>query len=664
LRGVIVITILAKPLTEFRLDQIKIDDQFWNKRLENNQKVTLEHQYQQLIESKRLTNFEIAAGQKTGKFYGMFFNDSDVYKWLEAASYTLASSTDSQLSARVTSVIELIAAAQQKDGYLNTYFILQEPTKKWTNLGMMHELYCAGHLFQAAAANYNNTGDRKLLEVACKFADLIDQKFRLADHPGVPGHEEIELGLIELFRVTQTKRYLKLAEHFINNRGQGYFKKEIAQLNQLAGANFELEIENFADFSMTEYYKKFFLNDQGEYDGSYAQDHLPVREQLAAKGHAVRAMYLYSALTDFLLEKPDNYLFQSLTKLWSNLTQTKTYLTGGIGSSAEIEGFSSDYDLPNKTAYAESCASVGSIMWNYRLLKLTAQAKYANLLEKTLYNSFLAGVSLTGDSFFYVNPLSSDGDHHRKGWFHVSCCPPNIARLLASLAKYIYLKNDEELFVNLFISSQLTSVFKGEKLTLTQSGNYPWSDQLKIELKLSAPVDFTLKIRLPDWSKKTAIFLNNKELKRELKNGYLVIKRLWQDKDQLKISLTMPIEKIAANPAVKAVQDKIALSRGPLIYCLEQIDNQTDLDQIIIPLSEQPEVCQSDQLNGVNFISGQALKINPSNWEDKLYQPADQLSYQVISYQAVPYYAWDHRQPGKMRIWLRKTNKLKEKVGD
>lgn len=645
--------ILDNTLKEFEIKELKINDDFWNERLEKNHRVTLEHQYQQLVETKRLDNFKKAAAKEDGDFYGMFFNDSDVYKWLEAASYSLENHGDPDLAERIDKTAALIASAQAEDGYLNTYFMLEEPDKKWSNLGMMHELYCAGHLFQAAAAHYRATDKKTLLDVACKFADLIDDKFRQKNHPGAPGHEEIELGLIELYRVTSQKRYLKLAEHFINNRGHKYFKKEIENLENVAGTDFSLEIENFDSFEMPPFYKKFFLNEKGKYDGSYAQDQAPVREQSKVAGHAVRAMYLYSGMTDLVLEKKDEKVIEALSRLWHNMTEKRMYITGGIGSTHEHEGFTEDYDLPNKTAYAESCAAVGSIMWNQRLLKLTGESRYANLIERTLYNGLLAGVAVSGDKFFYVNPLASDGDHHRKGWFHVSCCPPNIARLLASLEKYIYLKNEKELFVNLFIGSKLNTKMKGQNLSLKQEHKFPWEAEINFELELEKDLEFVLKIRYPEWAEQAVLKINSKEEVIIEENGYIKIARSWNDGDRLQLEFKMPIEKIKSHPKVAANRGKAALKRGPLVYCLEEVDNNYDLDQIMIPEHSELEVKRSNILNGIRIIKGQGFIEDLSEWENKLYRNVEDIALKEIEYQAVPYYAWDHREEGKMRVWMR-----------
>lgn len=644
---------MAKVLSEIPLKNVRIDDKFWNHRLEKNRTVTLEHQYQQLIKTGRLDNFKKAAGLKDGDFFGMFFNDSDVYKWLEAASYTLANKDDPKLLKRVSETIEIISSAQQEDGYLNTYFILEEPDKKWTNLGMMHELYCAGHLFQAATAHYLAIGENSLLNVACKFADLIDQKFRQANHKGVPGHEEIELALVDLYRVTGKEKYLKLSEYFINNRGKSYFKKEVNNLKKLAGAEFEQDIENFDTFEMGKFYREFFLDDNGNYDGSYAQDHFPVREQKEVAGHAVRAMYLYSGMTEVALETDDESLINALENLWNNMTKKKMYITGGIGSTHDFEGFTENYDLPNKTAYAESCAAVGSIMWNHRLLKMSGNAKFANLMERTLYNGLLSGVGLSGDKFFYVNPLASDGDHHRKGWFHVSCCPPNIARLLASLQKYIYLKSENEIYVNLFISSELKFKIAGQQILLKQSTEYPWNNSINFNINTGKSMKFTLNIRYPDWTKKVKVLINKKEEKIRVENGYLMINRKWENNDQIELIFEMPVRRIKSHPKVVENRDRFALKKGPLVYCLEEVDNEVSLDEIIIPRESKIKSEYEEIINGIKVLKGDALGEDLSEWKNELYKNEKNIKYKKTKFKAVPYYIWDHREPGKMRVWLR-----------
>ncbi|MBI4552101.1 MAG: glycoside hydrolase family 127 protein, partial [Candidatus Latescibacteria bacterium] len=411
------------------LRDVTIDDEFWTPRITVNREQTLDYQLAQCEETGRIRNFLKAAGTMDGEFEGIFFNDSDVYKWVEAASYSLTTHPDPALDRKLDDVIAAIAAAQQEGGYLNTYFILKEPDKKWTNLGVMHELYCAGHLFQAAVAHYQGTGKRSLLDVACRLADHIDRVFGPGKRNGMPGHEEIELALVDLYRVTGETRYLNLAQFFIDQRGRrpSVFDLEIADPN--TGGNVDIN-------------RALYLVN-GQYDGRYSQDDQPVREQDKVAGHAVRAMYLYCGMADIVGETGEPALRDALERLWANLTLTRMYVTGGIGPSSHNEGFTEDYHLPNTTAYAETCAAVGSILWNHRMLMLNGDVRFADVMEQALYNGFLSGLALDGKHYFYQNPLRSNGDRMRQGWFGCACCPPNIARLLASLGTYIYSQSND-----------------------------------------------------------------------------------------------------------------------------------------------------------------------------------------------------------------------------
>ncbi len=644
-------------LQELSLYNLRVNDGFWQHRIETNKKVTLKHQYKQLEKTGRLKNFNIAAGKSDGEFNGMFFNDSDVYKWIEAASHTLIQQPDQRLAERVKEIVAVVAEAQENDGYLNTYFTLVEPDKKWTNLGMMHELYCAGHLFEAAVAHYRATNDRKLLDVAIRFADLIDNTFRINNVKGIPGHEEIELGLVELYRVTSNKRYLKLAKFFIDKRGQNDspFSEELKSLEERAGFNFKEQVENFDTLEVDRFYRSFFLDDNGKYDGSYAQDHLPVRDQKTVDGHAVRAMYLYSGMADIAEETNDQELIKTLDCLWNNMTEKRLYITGGIGSSHDIEGFGSDYELPNETAYAETCAAVGNILWNHRMLKLTGEAKYADLIEKVLFNGFLSGVSLEGNSFFYVNPLKSSGDHHRKGWFNVSCCPPNIARLLASIQKYIYLKQGDTLYINQYIGSEVEFKLSNDsKVILKQTNDYPWKGNVKVSLFPEKESDFTINLRLPGWANQYNIKVNGKDVDVGINSkGYLEMKRKWSINDTIELNMPMRVEKIYANPAVAENVSRFAFQRGPVVYCLESVDNDCPLEQIIIkPSSRIESHFEKDLLNGVEVIEGEAVIPDKKNWGNQLYIK-NNISYIPIRFRAVPYHTWDHREPGKMLVWIR-----------
>ena len=445
---------------------VEIDDDFWRPRIERNRKETIEYQYEQLETSGCLENFRRAAESKTGGFEGMWFADSDAYKWLEAASYVLATDDDADLVRRVDEVIDLVAAAQEDDGYLNTYFTLEAPDKRWTNLNMMHELYCAGHLIEAAVAHHRATGKRTLLDVALDAADHINDVFS-DEVDGAPGHQEIELALVKLARVTGDDRYVDLTRYFVERRGrEDCFEEEFENPEGRAGYDPDAE-EDIIDSARDVFYE----ND--EYDGQYAQAHVPLEDQDAVEGHAVRAMYFLTGVADIAAETGDDELLGHLERLWENMTTKRTYVTGGIGSGHHGERFTEDYDLPNDTAYAETCAAIGSIFWNQRLFELTGEAKYAHLIERTLYNGFLAGVSLDGTEFFYDNRLASDGDHTRQGWFDCACCPPNVARLFASLGRSLYATGDDRLSITQYVGSTATLEVDGNEVGVTQTTDFP-----------------------------------------------------------------------------------------------------------------------------------------------------------------------------------------------
>lgn len=633
-----------KRLEPFETPKVKIDDKFWTPRLHTNREVTLGHIYEQLEKAGYVDNFRKAAGTKEGEFQGLLFNDEGVYKWVEAASYVLGKHDDPKLESQVSEIISIIADAQEEDGYLNTYFILREPDKKWTNLGMMSELYCAGHLIQAATAHYRATGKESLLKVARKLADHIDNVFGPDKKVGYPGHPEIELALVDLYRVTKEERYLKLAQFFVNQRGQenSPFKKELENPESIAGRE------------TLKFFQSLYI-ESGEYTGRYAQDHRPVREQSEAVGHAVRAMYLYCGMADITLETGEQELIQALERIWQNMTRKRMYITGGIGSSSKGESFTSDYDLPNRDAYAETCAAIGSVMWNHRMLQLTGEARFADMMERVLYNGLLSGVSIDGTKFFYVNPLASDGDHHRQGWFECACCPPNIARLLASLENYIYLKNDNSIFVNLYISSTGETTLNGNTITVKQETEYPWNGTVKIDISVETPSKFTMNLRIPDWCRNATLEVNGSvmDVEKNVQNGYVKIDRTWNDGDHIELVLPMPVEQIKAHPTVRSDVGQIALQRGPLIYCLEEVDNPRPLHQISLPPDFSVDTAfEPELLGGVVTIKGEGQAPNFEDWDEKLYQRANETSTRQIEFKAIPYYAWDNREHGEMRVWI------------
>ncbi|WP_436926170.1 glycoside hydrolase family 127 protein [Halosimplex amylolyticum] len=638
------------PITD-----VELDDEFWSPRVETNRDVTVAHQYDQLETNGCLENFRRVADGETGGFEGPMFIDSDAYKWLEAASYVLANHDDADLRERVDEVIELVADAQQADGYLDTYFQLVEPDQKWTNLSVMHELYCAGHLVEAAVAHYRATGEESLLDVATAFADRIDQQFGPDGQTGVPGHEEIELALVKLYRVTDEERYLDLARYFVDARGQrpSPLADELANIDDIAGANFVHHGHTAAEGA-----RNHFLRD-GEYDGSYAQDHQPIRDQETVEGHAVRAMYCYTGVTSLLQEIEDDELWAAMRRLWTNMTTKRMYVTGGIGSEHEHEGFTEDYDLPNDTAYAETCAAIGSIFWNQRLFELTAETAYADLIERTLYNGFLAGVSAGGDRFFYVNPLETDGDHHRKEWFYVACCPPNAARLLASLERYVYGRgtDGDALYVTQFVGSSVETELGDETVSFTQSTEYPWDGETTIEFTHDEPVDFDLRIRVPDWASDVALSVNGASVSASTADGYVSVEQAWNPGDEVTLSFSLPVDALTADPRTRADAGRVALRRGPLVYCIEDADQSVPVESLTVSDgadSFEPDH-DPDLLGGVTTLRGSGTAIDLDGWEESLYRPAESVDREDVDVVAVPYYAWDNREDGSMTTWLPKS---------
>lgn len=646
----------SEKCRSFNQNIITINDGFWKEWRDKNNHL-LDHQYDQLIESGALENFERVIHDRSG-FEGMKFIDSDVYKWLEAASFALESEDDGKLQSRIDDIISLVSDTQAEDGYLNTYIMQKEPEKRWTNLARLHELYCAGHLIEAAVAHYRATGETTLLDVARSFADHIDETFGPDRKDGTPGHEEIELALVKLYRVTEEERYLDLARFFIDKRGRGTLEKEFDNPDGRAG-----------DTELWEHARHLFLDDEGNYDGRYAQDHRPVEDQDAVEGHAVRSMYLLSAVTDVVAETGDEALREAVDRLWENMTTKRMYITGGIGPEPDHEGFTEDYDLRNEAAYAETCAAVGSIFWNHRLFKLTGDSKYTDLIERVLYNGFLAGISLSGTEFFYANPLEIGPDGHplsdenserftnqRQSWFECACCPPNMARLFASLEDYIYARSSSsDIYINQFINSELDTSIKNNNVRLTQESNYPWEGPISVQVSIRDPTKFTLNIRLPEWCTDVTASINGDQELVTVDANYLTVNRQWNDGDEIIINLQQQPKKIATHPNVTSNIGKVALKRGPIVYCLEEVDNDWPLHYYSIPPEGDIDVeLDSQILNNVAVLQGEARIPNLDSWDKELYREHD-YSTNSVEFEAIPYYAWANRVPGEMRVWLRTT---------
>ncbi|HEY7350080.1 MAG TPA: beta-L-arabinofuranosidase domain-containing protein [Ktedonobacterales bacterium] len=610
---------------------ITIEDGFWAPRLQNVRERSLPLIYEQFKRNGHLAAFrgEWTPGNMPIPYV---FWESEVTKWLEAASYTLASHPEPALSALVEEVIALIAAMQQPDGYLNVWFTAVEPEKRWTNLRDWHELYCAGHLIEAAVAHFQATGKRDLLDVACRYADYINTVFGRAERKrrGYCGHPEIELALIKLYRATKEPRYLSLAHYFVEERGQqpSYFDAEARARGEDPAA----------------YWAKTY---------EYCQSHLPVRAQDKVVGHAVRAMYLYCALADLAQELHDDSLLQTCQRLWQHLTSTRMYLTGGLGSSADNEGLTADYDLPN-AAYAETCAAIGLVLWSHRMLLLDMDRRYADVLEQALYNGVLSGVALDGASFFYENPLESQGNHHRQEWYECACCPPNVARLLASLGGYAYSVTETDILVHLYMQSTSAIPLGDQQIILRQETTYPWDGAIRLGLELEEPRTFGVRLRIPGWCTNAHLSVNGEDIPIEpsLHKGYARIERLWRSGDSILLHLEMPVERMHPHPDVRAAAGYVALQRGPLVYCLETADNPLPLHRIRLP---ETTVLESQfaptMLGGVTLIRGNAIALETGDWTDALYRaaPARRSPYTLI---AIPYYAWDHRHPGEMCVWI------------
>jgi uncharacterized protein len=644
----------AVRLVEPSFKQVKIADKFWNPRIETNHQQSLKAVLAKIEESGAVQNFAIAAGRAKGEFRGPFWADSDVYKWLEGASYTLALTPDPVLEKKVDEIIELIGSAQQKDGYLDTFIQLVHPESKWTNLAFFHEDFCAGHLFEAAVGHFESTGKRTLLDIAIKNADQFDSVFGPGKREGIPGHEGIELALVRLARATGEKRYLQLAQFFIDGRGQkpSFFEREYQRLDPNITTMFlgrRITSRTLAD--------EFFRKDPHRFDTSYSQDHLPVRQQNDVVGHAVRAMYLFSGMADVAYENGDKGLLEALDRLHHNVTTKRMYVTGGIGPSGENEGFTTDYDLPNEEAYQETCASIGMMMWNHRLLKLSGNGRYADFVEQLLYNAVLAGVSFSGDQFCYVNPLSSSGKAKRHSWFSVPCCPTNVVRILPSLGRYIYSQSDDGFWVNLYIPGSVNAKLKnGVELNLSQSGNYPWDGNIQLKAGLATAQEFNLNLRIPGWVTGPTIKVNGQTIRPEIVDGYARINRQWSNNDTIDLILPMNVQRLEANPRVAEDRGKVALRRGPLIYCLEEPDQKVDLDLIVLPMEAILESHNEPRLlNGVTVITGQGYQALLSGWENQLYRPAQSAKREPVTIKAIPYYSWGNRQYGKLAVWIQSS---------
>ena len=556
-----------KMIEQIDFSHVKINDNFWSPRLSKHVSATLPVCIDQIEnQTGRIRNFENAA-KGEGEHSGIFFDDSDVYKALEGMAYSLINNPDPELEKKADEWIDKFAAAQQPDGYINTFYTLTGLDKRWTNMDK-HEMYCAGHMIEAGVAYYQATGKRKLLDVCIRMTDHMMSQFGPGKRHWVPGHEEIELALVKLYQTTQEQKYLDFAYWLLEERGHGHGT----------------------------------MGDEGKWDPVYYQDIVPVRQLTDISGHAVRCMYLYCGMADVAALKNDTGYIAAMDRLWDDVVHRNMYITGGIGSSRDNEGFTEDYDLPNLDAYCETCASVGMVLWNQRMNQLTGDSKYIDVLERSLYNGALAGISLGGDRFFYVNPLESKGDHHRQEWYGCACCPSQLSRFLPSIGNYIYASSDDALWVNLYIGNTGQIRIGETDILLTQETDYPWDGSVKLTISTSQPLEKEIRLRIPDWCKTYDLSINGKRINVPKEKGYAVIKD-WKSQDVIALDMDMPVEIVAADPHVKENFDKRAIQRGPLVYCMEEIDNPEYFDQIqLSPSTTFQTAFVSDILNGIKTI--------------------------------------------------------------
>jgi len=621
------------PIQPVPFTSVKLTDNFWAPRIKKNASVTIPIAFGYCESTGRVKNFEIAAGLDTGKFQTIYpFDDSDVYKIIEGASYSLQTFPDPKLDAYLDTIISKIGLAQEPDGYLYTNRTIAEKhggkgLHEWAGKNrwemdsvLSHELYNLGHLYEAAVAHYQATGKRTLLDIALKSADLVNKDFGNDKIKVYPGHQVIEMGLVKLYRVTGEKKYLDLA--------------------------------------------RFFLDIRGPKGQQYNQANLKPVDQTEAVGHSVRATYMYSGMADIAAIENDAPYLNAITKIWANLVYEKMYLTGGIGASGGNEGFADPFVLPNMSAYCETCASIGDIFFNHRLFLLHGQSKYIDILEKTLYNSMLSGVSLSADRFFYPNPLESNGQHLRQAWFGCACCPSNVARFVPAIPGYVYAVTDKELYVNLFISNDANITLGNRKLRITQKANFPWDGKVEILVNPETSSKFTLMIRIPGWAQNEAlpgglykfadqdtepviVKVNGEVSELKLKDGYAAISRRWRSGDRVEVEFPMPVRKVIADERVKEDKNKIAFQRGPVIYCAEWPDNNTGK---VLNL-----VVKNDAAFTTEFIPsllGGTQVIKTSGFQTRRGRDGKVELLREEPVILIPYALWNNRGAGQMIVWL------------
>ncbi|WP_367755798.1 glycoside hydrolase family 127 protein [Flavobacterium sp. WC2430] len=618
---------LGYSITPVNIQNVKLTDNFWLPIIKKVQEKTIEYAIQKCEEEGRMDNFLIAGGIMKGEVKGqMPFDDTDVYKIIEGASNTLISEPNPKLSILLDSLISIIKVGQEKDGYLTTWRTINPAKppatwvpviegKRWESLQISHELYNSGHMFEAAVVHYEATGKRNFLDIAIKNADLLVKTFgdNANQVHGVPGHQIVETGLVKLYQITKNKAYLNLAKYFLDNRGNP---------------------KNHALY------------------GAYSQDDIPVIQQKEAVGHAVRAVYMYAGMTDIAAIENDKEYLNAVNALWTNMVNKKMYITGGIGAIHDGEAFGANYELPNLTAYNETCAAIGDVYWNHRLHNLTGSSDYYNVIERTLYNGLISGISLDGKQFFYPNALESDGVYKnnrgsctRQSWFDCSCCPTNLIRFIPSIPGLIYSTSKEVLYVNLYASNNAKITLDKTELEIAQQTNYPWDGKVAVTVSPKKESEFTIKLRIPGWatnqvlpgdlysyknvsSAKTTVSINGKPINYQVDKGYITITRKWKKGDKITLNFPMEVKEVVTNSKVESNIGKVALEYGPIVYAIEEIDNATAFDKITVDANDSFKVQKENNLlDGVNTIQNKKLK-------------------------AIPYYSWSNRGVGKMKVWI------------
>jgi uncharacterized protein len=636
------------PIQVVPFTKVKLNDNFWLPRIKINHTVTIPASFHRCEETGRVRNFEMAAA-KSGKFCTIYpFDDTDIYKTIEGASFSLSLYPDKAMEDYIDSLIVKVKAAQEPDGYLYTARTINpnEPhlwagTERWVKeRELSHELYNSGHLYEAAAAHYQATGKRNLLDIALKNADLVCSTFGHSKKHVAPGHQVVEMGLVKLYRITNKKEYLETAKYFIEERG---------------------------------HFKGYDANSRDPWkNGAYWQDHIPVVDQYEAVGHAVRAGYLYSAMADVAALTDDKEFVQAIDSIWNNVVSKKIYVQGGVGAIGDGERFGGNYELPNLTAYNETCAAIANVYWNHRMFLLHGDSKYIDILEKSLYNGLISGVGMDGKSFFYTNAMEikngmphKDMEESRSGWFPCSCCPTNVTRLIPSIPGYMYAQKDNNLYVNLFATSSTMIEVNKKTLQLTQQNNYPWDGNLVFNVTPKSPVELNILIRIPGWaqnkampsslytfegnsSEKTTITINGKPVDYRIENGYAVLTKTWKKGDAIAVNLPMEVRKVVADARVADDLGKVALQRGPLIYCAEWPDNNGLATNFILPDNMQFSTeFRKDLLNGVTIMKSEAIAVVIDDTGRK-------VTTVPKPFTAIPYYAWAHRGKGEMMIWFPK----------